>query len=85
MAFAVPRFIIAEAALGYIGLGLRPSLNAKEFFVTSWGRLFLDAYSTVTGQPDYLLVVAIVVSVLVISFTFLGDGLRDALDPRMKR
>jgi ABC-type dipeptide/oligopeptide/nickel transport system permease subunit len=85
MAFAIPRFIIAEAALGYIGLGLRPSLNAKEFFVTSWGRLFIDAYSTVTGQPDYLLVVAVVVSVLVIAFTFLGDGLRDALDPRMKR
>jgi oligopeptide transport system permease protein len=85
MAFAVPRFIIAEAALGYIGLGLRPSLNAKDFFVTSWGRLFIDAYSTVTGQPDYLLVVAVVVSVLVISFTFLGDGLRDALDPRMKK
>jgi len=85
MAFAIPRFMIAEAALGYIGLGLRPSLNAKEFFVTSWGRLFLDAYSTVSGQPDYLLVIAVVVSVLVIAFTFLGDGLRDALDPRMKR
>jgi oligopeptide transport system permease protein len=85
LAFAIPRFIIAEAILGYIGLGLRPSLDDKQFFVTSWGRMFLDAYSTVTGQPDYLLVIAAVVSLLVISFTFFGDGLRDALDPRMKR
>jgi oligopeptide transport system permease protein len=85
IAFAIPRFIIAEAILGYIGLGLKPSISGKEFFVTSWGRQFLDAYSTVNGQPDYLLVLAVAVSILVISFTFFGDGLRDALDPRMKK
>jgi oligopeptide transport system permease protein len=84
-AFAIPRFIIAEAILGYLGLGLRPSITGKDFFVTSWGRLFLESYSNVGSQPDYLLFVAIVVSVLVIAFTFVGDGLRDALDPRMKR
>ncbi len=84
-AFAIPRFIIAEAILGYLGLGLRPSLTGKEFFVTSWGRLFLEAYSNVGSNPDYLLVISLVVSVLVIAFTFVGDGLRDALDPRMKR
>ncbi|MFC1466340.1 MAG: ABC transporter permease [Candidatus Brachytrichaceae bacterium NZ_4S206] len=85
IAFAIPRFIIAEAILGYIGLGLRPSLNPNDFFITSWGRLFLDAYSIIGSQPGFLLSVAAVVSVLVISFTFLGDGLRDALDPRMKK
>lgn len=84
-AFAIPRFIIAEAVLGYLGLGLRPSLTGKEFFVTSWGRLFLEAYSNVGSNPDYLLFISLVVSVLVIAFTFVGDGLRDALDPRMKR
>ncbi|GBL18935.1 oligopeptide transport system permease protein OppC [Anaerolineaceae bacterium] len=84
-AFAVPRLIIAEAILGYLGLGLRPSITGKEFFVTSWGRLFLEAYSNVASQPDFLLVLSLVVSVFVISFTFLGDGLRDALDPRQKR
>jgi oligopeptide transport system permease protein len=84
-AFVIPRFIIAEAVLGYLGLGLRPSITGKEFFVTSWGRLFLDAYSNVGSNPDYLLFVSLVVSVLVIAFTFVGDGLRDALDPRMKR
>jgi len=85
IAFAIPRFIIAEAILGYIGLGLRPSLNPNDFFITSWGRLFLDAYSIIGSQPGFLLAVAAVVSLLVISFTFLGDGLRDALDPRMKK
>jgi len=84
-AFAIPRFIITEAILGYIGLGLKPSLTGKDFFVTSWGRLFLESYSVVGSQPDYLLFVGIVASILVIAFTFVGDGLRDALDPRMKR
>lgn len=84
-AFAIPRLIIAEAILGYLGLGLRPSITGKDFFVTSWGRLFLEGYANVASQPDYLLFLSIVVSVLVIAFTFVGDGLRDALDPRMKR
>lgn len=84
-AFAIPRLIIAEAILGYLGLGLKPSITGKDFFVTSWGRLFLEAYSNVASQPDYLLFLSIVVSVFVIAFTFVGDGLRDALDPRMKR
>ncbi len=84
-AFAVPRFIILEAILGYIGLGLKPSITGKEFFVTSWGRGFLDAYSVIGNNPDYMIVITIVVSLLVVSFTFLGDGLRDALDPRMTR
>jgi oligopeptide transport system permease protein len=84
-AFAIPRLIIAEAVLGYLGLGLKPSITGKDFFVTSWGRLFLEAYSNVASQPDYLLFLSITVSVFVIAFTFVGDGLRDALDPRMKR
>jgi ABC-type dipeptide/oligopeptide/nickel transport system permease subunit len=84
-AFAIPRQIISEAILGYIGLGLRPALNSREFFVTSWGRMFLEAYGAINANPWYLLVLAIVVATLVISFTFFGDGLRDAFDPRMKR
>jgi oligopeptide transport system permease protein len=84
-AFAIPRQIIAEAILGYIGLGLKPALTPNEFFVTSWGRMFLEAYGAINANPWYLLMLAIVVATLVISFTFFGDGLRDALDPRMKR
>jgi oligopeptide transport system permease protein len=84
-AFAVPRQIIAEAILGYIGLGLRPATSSSEFFVTSWGRMFLDAYANVNGNPWYLLVIATTLSILVIAFTFFGDGLRDALDPRASK
>ena len=84
-AFAVPRFILAEAVLGYIGLGLRPSLNPREFFLVSWGRLFLDAYSYISSQPGFILSLSAAVALFVISFTFFGDGLRDALDPRMTK
>ncbi len=84
-AFAIPRQIIAEAILGYIGLGLKPAVNLSETsLVTSWGRLFLEGYANVNGNPWFLTLVAITVSILVISFTFLGDGLRDALDPRAR-
>ncbi len=84
-AFAVPRQIIAEAILGFIGIGLRPALDLKDFFVASWGRLFLDAYANVNGNPNFLASIAIVVSILVIAFTFMGDGLRDALDPSARK
>jgi ABC-type dipeptide/oligopeptide/nickel transport system permease subunit len=84
-AFAIPRQIIAEAILGYIGLGLKPALTPREFFVTSWGRMFLEAYAAINANPWYLLVLAVVVATLVISFTFFGDGLRDAFDPRGKK
>jgi ABC-type dipeptide/oligopeptide/nickel transport system permease subunit len=84
-AFAVPRQIIAEAILGFIGIGLKPALELKDFFVASWGRLFLDAYANVNGNPSFLLIMAIVVSILVICFTFMGDGLRDALDPKSRQ
>ena len=39
IAFTIPGKIIAEAVLGYLGLGLRPGTDPKEFFVTSWGAL----------------------------------------------
>lgn len=84
VALAVPRFIIAETALGFIGVGLRPSLDPNEFFLTSWGRLFLEGYAIVGSQPGFLLTTGIVVSALVVAFTFVGDGLREAFDPRRR-
>ena len=85
IALAIPRYILTEAFLGYLGLGLRPALDPGEFFVTSWGRMLLEGYSNQGSQPWYLLCTAFAVAVLVISFTFLGDGLRDALDPKEKQ
>lgn len=83
-AFTVPNMIITEATLGYLGIGLRPASNSTEFFVTSWGSLLLDGQSTINAQPFILLAPAACVAMVVLAFTFLGDGLRDALDPRMR-
>ena len=84
IAFAIPGAIISEAILGYLGLGLRPSSNPNDIFITSWGSLLLDGQGAINAQPYLLLVPALCVALVVLAFTFLGDGLRDALDPRMR-
>lgn len=83
-ATTVPGMIITEAILGYLGLGLIPSTNPNDFFLTSWGALLLDGQTAINAQPWALLFPAICVSLVVLAFTFLGDGLRDALDPRLQ-
>jgi len=83
-AFNIPGLIITEAILGYLGIGLRPSTDSTSFFITSWGALMLDGQSAINSQPFLLLAPAICVALIVLAFTFLGDGLRDALDPRMR-
>jgi len=83
-AFTIPGLIITEAILGYIGVGLRPSTDPTDFFLTSWGSLMLEGQTAINSQPYMLLAPAICVALIVLAFTFLGDGLRDALDPRMR-
>jgi len=83
-AFTIPGLIITEAILGYLGLGLRPGTSSSEFFVTSWGSMLLDGQTALNAQPWMLLAPAIAVALVVFGFTALGDGLRDALDPRMR-
>ena len=82
-AFRIPGLIITEAILGYLGIGLRPATNPNAFFVTSWGQLMLEGQSAINSQLAILLAPSICVALVVMAFTFLGDGLRDALDPRM--
>ena len=84
MAFLVPGAIITEAILGYLGLGLRPSTDPKDIFITSWGSMLLDGQTAINNQPWLLMAPAICVALVVLSFNFLGDGLRDALDPRLR-
>ncbi|MCS6993091.1 MAG: ABC transporter permease [Anaerolineales bacterium] len=84
IAFRIPGMIITEAILGYLGLGLRPPANSQAFFVTSWGGLLLEGQTAINAQPWILLAPAICIALVVLAFTFLGDGLRDALDPRMR-
>ncbi len=83
-AFQIPAMIITEATLGYLGLGLRPATDPDSFFITSWGALLLEGQTAINAQPWMLLTPAICIALVVLAFTFLGDGLRDALDPRMR-
>lgn len=83
-AFQIPGLIITEAILGYLGLGLRPATDSSSFFITSWGALLLEGNTAINAQPWMLLAPAVCIALVVLSFTFLGDGLRDALDPRMR-
>jgi oligopeptide transport system permease protein len=81
-AFLVPSFIITEAVLSYLGIGLRPATDPAAPFPVSWGNMILDGKSAITAQPWLLIGPAIAIATITIAFTFLGDGLRDALDPR---
>lgn len=83
-AFLIPTMIITEAILGYLGLGLKPTTDPDAFFITSWGSLLLEGQTAINAQPFMLLAPAICVALVVLAFTFIGDGLRDALDPRMR-
>ncbi|MAV88696.1 MAG: peptide ABC transporter permease [Rhodospirillaceae bacterium] len=72
---SIPSMILAETALSFLGLGLRPP-------VTSWGVLLVEAqnFQAVAVYP-WLLFPAIPVIITVLAFNFFGDGLRDAADP----
>ena len=73
--FAIPGMILTETALSFLGLGIQPPM-------VSWGALLQDAttVSTVVLHP-WLMFPALLVIIAVLSFNFVGDGLRDAVDP----
>jgi oligopeptide transport system permease protein len=81
-AFIVPGAIITEAVLSYLGIGLRPATDPKALFPVSWGNMILDGKSAITAQPWLLIAPAFAIASITLAFTFIGDGLRDALDPR---
>ena len=83
-AFLIPGLIITEAILGFLGVGMRPSSTPTDFFITTWGTLLLDGQTAINAQPWMMLAPAICVALVVLAFTFVGDGLRDAFDPRMR-
>ncbi len=82
-AFRIPAMIITEAVLGYLGIGLTPATDPKAIFITSWGAEMLDGQAALNAQPWVLLAPAICVALVVLAFNYVGDGLRDALDPRL--
>jgi oligopeptide transport system permease protein len=76
--FGVPRAIFAEAALSYIGIGVTPP-------TPSWGTMIQDGYSVIFASPYPVMIPAIAIGLLMLAFTFVGDGLRDSLDPHLVR
>ncbi|MBC8164186.1 MAG: ABC transporter permease [Roseiflexaceae bacterium] len=82
ISFAIPAFILAEAVLTIIGVGMRPSVNPDNPFPTSWGVLMSDGFASINSNPWALFFPVLLVSGTMLAFTSLGDGLRDALDPR---
>ena len=74
---SIPNAIFYEAYLSFVGLGL-PAPNA------SLGTLINDGFESFLVYPYMMLIPAVVLSVLMLSFNLFGDGLRDALDPTMK-
>lgn len=81
-AFVVPSAIISEAVLSYLGVGLRPSVDPNSIFPTSWGQMILEGSKFWQAQLWMLLGPALAIALITLAFTFVGDGLRDALDPR---
>lgn len=75
--FAVPGAIFAEAALSFIGVGLPPP-------AVSLGRLVNDGRQYVEVNPALVAFPSAAIALLMLSFAFIGDGLRDALDPRTR-
>jgi len=83
-AFTIPNAILTEATLGFLGLGIRPASDPSAMFQTSWGMLLLWGRDAMRGQPWLLIAPATCIALVMLCFTFIGDGLRDALDPMMK-
>ena len=77
LTFAIPSAIFTEAFLSFIGMGVAPP-------TPSWGSMSNEGIKTMLVSPHELILPAIFISITVLAFNLLGDGLRDALDARMR-
>jgi oligopeptide transport system permease protein len=77
MTMMIPKMIFSEAFLSFIGLGIPAPM-------ASWGSLVNDGAKVFTQYPQQLLVPALALSLTMLAFNILGDGLRDALDPKLR-
>lgn len=76
--FSVPGFIFSEAFLSFIGLGVQPPY-------TSWGAMASQGQQQMSFYPHELIFPAAAISLTMLAFNLLGDGLRDALDPKLRQ
>lgn len=78
LTFTVPSAILSESTLSFIGLGLSPP-------ACSWGTLASDGWRSLRTHPHLIFFPSLFIFITVLSFNQLGDALRDALDPRMRK
>lgn len=78
MTLSIPEAIFTEAFLSFIGLGVSAPM-------ASWGVLASEGVTSLYSYPYQLFYPALAISMTMLSFNFFGDGLRDALDPRMRK
>ncbi|MDQ2067619.1 ABC transporter permease [Xinfangfangia sp. CPCC 101601] len=74
----VPVVIMLEAGLSYLNLGVKPP-------EPSWGNMLYDGYTSLRQQPSLVIAAGIPLILATLGFTFLGEGLRDALDPKLQK
>ena len=70
--------ILTESALSFLGLGFPSN-------VPTWGRLLFENKDFITQNPWLVIWPGMFISLTILSINFIGDGLRDALDPRLRR
>jgi oligopeptide transport system permease protein len=78
LTYGIPQAIFTEAVLSFIGLGVRPPQ-------ASWGTMIQEGNQAIFSAPHLVLFPAIAIALTMLAFNFLGDGLRDALDPQNTR
>ncbi len=76
--FGIPQAIFLEAVLSFLGVGIQPP-------TPTWGQMVYDGYQAVYANPSSVVFPALAIGLTLLAFSFIGDGLRDALDPRMRR
>lgn len=77
LTFQIPAAILTESFLSFIGLGLQPPFS-------SWGTLANDGFQAFKSYPHLMIFPGVAIFLTVLAFNLLGDGLRDALDPKLK-
>ncbi len=75
LSFRIPVAILAESTLSFIGLGIRPPTS-------SWGTLANEGWQAIKFYPHLILFPSLAIFLTILSFNFLGEGLRDVLDPK---
>ena len=76
LVISFPYMVLSETALSFIGLGVNPPMP-------SWGSMINEGYQAMRSYPHVILWPALTLTLTVLAFNFIGDGLRDALDPKL--